>query len=276
MASATTSRVAHTAVLASAVRLAAASVTQVAALVAHAPESARYVECCQSLALVSNNIGVNAVLNVTQAALLVGWRSGVPTDLAANAWTFTFDGHAFYVIALGSQGTFVYDLTTKQWASFQTTGFDGVWNACYGVAWNNGTYVGDLQYGYLWKLDPDSTVDEGWRTISYAVTGLIAMRNRRHVRNDAFRLVASAGNVSEDGSILRLRVSDDNGNTFGPYHDIVLVSGNTTQELSWRSLGVVRSPGRVYEVSSEGGLRRIDDATTEIEGLEDGSQGSAA
>jgi hypothetical protein len=70
---------------------------------------------------------------------------------------------------------------------------------------------------------------------------------------------------------MRLRFSDDRGNTWSQYYDVTLTPSEFNGEVAWRSLGAIQAPGRIYEVSDYGGVIRIDGATADIEGIDDGN-----
>lgn len=68
--------------------------------------------------------------------------------------------------------------------------------------------------------------------------------------------------------IARMRFSDDSGKTWSRYFDILLRDGDDNQKLEWRSLGRLRAPGRLWEISDAGGLARIDGLDADMDGGE--------
>lgn len=188
-------------------------------------------------------------------------------ESSIEAWSFVLDGHEFYVLDLGDQGTPLYDNTTQQWCEFETEGYT-YWNMRRGGMWNDRIVGASANDGTLLQLDPDAILDEGGLNIHHAVTGGVQTRSRTAQRQDSFRLAASAGKVGRHGARVRLRFSDDHGNTWSPYYDRTLRRGNYSQEIAWQSLGAIQAPGRVFEVSDTGGLIRIDGATADIEGMD--------
>jgi hypothetical protein len=98
--------------------------------------------------------------------VIVKGRSAHPE---LRAWTFTLDGHDFYVLRLGDDATFVYDVYSEQWVEWDGHGLD-FWRPSCGMAWLGGralahTYgsdivVGDDTWGLLWFLDPDQAYDD--------------------------------------------------------------------------------------------------------------------
>lgn len=186
-------------------------------------------------------------------------------ETSIEAWTFSLDGHEFYALDLGVE-TLLYDTTTNQWCQFETDG-RGYWNIRRGGMWNDRVVGASVTDATLWEVDPNAVLDEDSLNITHLTTGGVQTRSRSAQRQDSFRLAASAGKVGRDGAVVRLRFSDDNGNTWSPYYSVALRRGNYSQDIAFTSLGAVQSPGRVFEVSDIGGLIRIDGATADIEGM---------
>lgn len=220
-----------------------------------------------------------AIPRYTQLVVHVMYSTGVGAAARFRAWTFDLDGHTFYVLDLGEEGTWVYDMLSKQWSKFETDGYGGTWNAKLGVYWSAAqrTIVSDGLNPNTYFIEPATTLDEGWRPITYVVTGGVEVHNRLSLRQYSFRLTASSGDVADpdvDAVVtMSLRFSDDRGNTWTATDPLTLEPGNFEQELAWRSLGAVRAPGRIFEIEDRGGLVKIQSADAEIEGLDDGSQG---
>ena len=197
---------------------------------------------------------------------------GLPSSVSINrAWSYVQDGHTFYVIDLGTQGTYAYDTSTQQWNELQTDGTN--WNMTNGVMWGQRVVAGDHVTGDVWELDPGAVTDAGGAyEIDHVVTGVVSLRGRTFVSCDAVRVAASAGVVADSGAVMNLRFSDDDGQTWSDYYPITLTEGHTYQDLAWRSLGSFRSPGRIFEFSDSGGLIRIDGADAYLDGFDnDGS-----
>lgn len=205
--------------------------------------------------------------NVSQTAVLTAYQTGVPGLVRSRAWTFDFDGHVFYALNLGEQGTFCYDTTTGAWSKFETGGY-GIWNMLRGLTWGMTVIGADVLEPQVWKLDPDSPIDEEWRPIQHKVSGALPSRTSKVVNNDALRVTASAGTIGVEGAVLTLRLSDDNGRTWSAEYSRELVEGAYNQVLEFTSLGSFAAPGRVYEISDVGGNIRIDDATADINGID--------
>lgn len=194
--------------------------------------------------------------------------SSASEEFRLRAWGFELDGHEFYVLRLGQIGTFVYDRNTGQWSEWRT-GADGNWDAAVGGNWNSYVIAGALDDSYLWSISPEQSLDSvgvvfGGAAIIRTVTGITTIRGRDRQRVGAVRVTASVGATDISGATMSLRFSDDGGVTFSSLITIAMSATDTYQDLAFRSLGSMRSPGRVFEISDTGGATRIDDAVIEV------------
>jgi|GEM_PF-6124464 len=205
---------------------------------------------------------------------------GAPPVVSLNrAWTFTLDGHTFYVLDLGAQGTFLYDILTSQWTNFctgapATNGGPNVqWNFQNGHMWGVRIVGGDLATSDVWEMTPGAVFDNGATEIGHVSTGGLAARSRVSISCDSFRITASFGLLDDvAGSTFNLRFSDDVEATWSPYFTIALTAGDYDNELAWRSLGSFAAPGRIFEISDSGGLIRIDGADAMLNGFDNDKQ----
>lgn len=175
-----------------------------------------------------------------------------------RAWAFVVDGHWFYVLDLGAEGTYLFDKSTRKWSHWYTQGFVN-WDIANGTMWGQRIVGGDLATTDVWEVSPTQLKDNGSLNITHVVTGLVSTRSRDFTSCDVVRVAASLGLLDDvTGATFNLRFSDDNGQTFGPTYSVTLVQGNYHDEVAFRSLGSFNSPGRVFELSDTGGLIRID------------------
>lgn len=190
-----------------------------------------------------------------------------------RAWTFTLDGHDFYVLKLGTEGkTLIFDLSTGQWGQWSSGGEER-WRASLGLNWRSARrvpaqygssiIVGDDSYGALWVLDPTYGLDEHLLdgdplTFPRVATAQIAATGRKAMPCFSAYLSASGGNSSTTPATVNLSYSDDAGHTFVTAGEISIVDAQYTQEFAWRSLGQIRAPGRLFQISDNGALARID------------------
>lgn len=259
--------VTETALLAAVRNGAAARDAEAVMLVAYRAADLANGRVSEEAALVAHSS--DAAARVSDSAVLVAYKTGVGGLVRSRAWSYALDGHEFYILNLSEEGTFAYDDRTGQWAQFQTGGF-GVWNMIQGFQW--GLYVvgGDAIYPKVWALAPDSPVDEDWRPMEHKVNGGLPSRSRNGVSLDALFLTISSGNIGEDGALLQMRFSDDQGRTWSDYYDVPLELENYSQEITWRSLGNISAPGRIFEIRDIGGMIRIDDCNATVDGEDDG------
>lgn len=251
-----------------------------AALAPYGPPPSRYADTGMIVGLVPWARNDNIRARVGQMASLIVWGSAILVDARQRSWAFVLDGHWFYVLDLGAQGTFCYDITTKQWCEFQTESHVG-WNMRNGIAWDvTARPIGaDSNYPFVWELVPENTLDEGFREIDHVVTGGVPSRSRTFHSVSALRVAASAGYVygnanNVPGDIyFDLQFSDDNGNTWNTSPEpLLLAEGNFSQDLQWRSLGAFMAPGRIFQISDSGGLTRIDGADIFIDGFDEDAE----
>jgi hypothetical protein len=223
--------------------------------------------------LVVSTVIRTTTLRTEQAVVLAAVRGKVE-NRRNRAWAFSLDGHDFYVLRLGESMTLVYDVTTGQWSRWH--GLDqGFWRAHIGGNWlgiqrasykKNTTQVvcGDDAFGQLYTLDPEqpyddhpTTTDEK-RHFPRKVMGGLPMTVRQTMPVGAVYLTMSFGNPSVTAADVRLRTSDDFGNTWVDHGTVTVTPGDYSQEIVWRSLGLLKAPGKLFEITDTGGTIRID------------------
>lgn len=176
-----------------------------------------------------------------------------------------------------SASTFIFDLTTGQWHQWGTLVdnegvlSNGRWNMIHGVFWQElqgvdgqpiyASVAADLEGNQIYRVDPESEVDNGGteneQYIRREVTGGLSVRGRTFIRQFDLSLTASVGAPAAAGADVTMRFSDDNGNTWVEPPAIILAPGAWNQDLTWRSLGVIRAPVRIFEIIDIGGIVRI-------------------
>lgn len=196
-----------------------------------------------------------------------------PRRRRMQAWTFSLDGHDFYVLELAGEGTIVYDVITGQWCEWRTEG-QIIWRARIGANWLGmakttadrlyGTNVvcGDNAEGILWMLDPTQGYDDPTSgstpdTFTRYVNGYVPIRMRETQPNAGVYVTLNLGAPSITGAAITLRTSDDNGNTYYSHGSNTITASDWTQEVAWRGLGLMRSPGRLFELTDNGAAVRI-------------------
>ena len=192
-----------------------------------------------------------------------------------RAWTFTLDGHDFYVIRLGDRGTLVYDTYSEQWMDWQDFTHD-YWRPSIGTTWNGAAALaevygspivaGDDTWGLLWFLNPeqpydehpDYTAEEQEIYFERITMGQVPMRGRENLPCYAAWLTTDMGEPAYDGAGVRLEISDDGGVTFEDQGEIEITADANYPELAWYSLGQIEAPGRLFKITNDGAIMRID------------------
>jgi hypothetical protein len=215
-------------------------------------------------------------IQVSQAFVRVIYR-GRQADPKARVWAFDQDGHEFYVLGLGEEGTMVYDRATGQWHYWQSGQFR-TWRPRVGLNWRGQAWGGDETLGLVWRLDPTAGNDESattpneFRPFTRQVTAVMPLRGRARARINGVRLTISNGNPTNPFGLgaMTMRFSDDQGRSWHDAGTIPVQVGNDTQEFLWRSLGVARPPGRVFVFEDESATIRIDGADVDFTGGDGG------
>jgi hypothetical protein len=220
--------------------------------------------------------GGDDTVRAAQAFVLAVVR-GLPDWPVCRAWTFTLDGHDFYVLNTVLE-TFVCDLSADPPAwSIWGTGDDPKWRGWVGKQWvaslpyeetfGSNVLVGDTATGTLYFLNPaQATDDSGDFDINDAVpfkrviTGQIALRGRSYVDCLGVEVTGSVGEVPNSSlTAVELFTSDDSGNTYTSHGELTVAQGTYDTRLDWYSLGSMTAPGRLFRVVDYGALIRIDD-----------------
>lgn len=191
-----------------------------------------------------------------------------------RAWSFTLDGHTFYVLDLGQEGTFIYDSTTQQWSKWITQTWNG-WNHTNGTVWGIRIVGGDYLTGDIWEVQPGALNDNGTVPIVHVVTGGLVKRSRVYTSVESVRLNVSVGQLQDNPATVTLAFSDDQGQTYTDMDTLTLAEGDYTGEVAWRSLGAFAAPGRIFRVTDVGAFLRIDGCDAELDNFDEdtGAQG---
>lgn len=215
-----------------------------------------------------------AKVDVTEGQVLVAAR-GRLANPRLRAWTFTLDAHDFYVLRLGDTLTLVYDLYSEQWVDWAD--FEKLfWRASVGMNWlgaaglapqyGSDILVGDDTFGLLWFLDPDQPHDDHPDYLNpqqelyfeRVVMGQVPIRGREVLPCYAAWLTTDMGLPAYVGAGVTLEISDDAGATFDDMGTVTVTTGEKSPELSWYSLGQIGAPGRLFKITDDGAIARID------------------
>lgn len=217
-------------------------------------------------------------VRVTNAAVLVAVK-GRTANPKLRAWTFTLDGHDFYVLRLGTMGTLVYDLYSKQWMDWDA--FNEIyWPVNVGINWVDGqgvldsaskpygsnVLVGDDTYPLLYILEPEQPYDQAPDPLDPAqdvyferiVQGQYPITGRQAMPCYVVWLTTDMGAPAYVGAGVKLEISDDAGATYDDMGTVNITPGENSPELSWYSLGQIEAPGRLFRITDDGAVARID------------------
>lgn len=242
------------------------------ALLATAIYPAEDIESSQLGLMASTMAGME--LEVSQALLFVLGRGRI-SDPNIRVWTFTQDGHDYYVIRLGNVETLVYDLSTEEWYSWGSN-HGSLWKAYTGINWLGGTklganasnvVVGDDSAGVLYWLDPDYDKDDHTLTTTdnpadpvpfeRQITGQV-VSPRGYSSTPCFRVELEGAIGQTEEASVELQYSDDRGLTYVSAGSVTVPEGEYHTRVTWQSLGSFLAPGRLFRIIDDGALKRVD------------------
>ncbi len=158
------------------------------------------------------------------------------------AFTYTANGHDFYVFTVPNAKTFVFDFTTKVWHERKTSGLE-IWLPSSCAAAFNKNIVGDSTSGELYILDGNYFFDkEDLELEREIVFPPVFLQDNRIIFDKLYLDVETApsSDLKQNPQIM-LNWSDDGGNlwsserwkSFGK-------AGEYRKRVIWRSLGQTR------------------------------------
>lgn len=184
-----------------------------------------------------------------------------------QAWTFKQDDHEFYGVQLGEEGTLLWDKPTQQWCQWKSPGF-AYWRVIDVVDWEGYNLGGDTESGILWEIDPTGRLDYGDTPIETKITGYLTYRMRTEVPCFMAQLALSVGEPPSgfaDGSVgITLRTSVNDGITYTDHGEIAGGGVGEKTPFRWYGLGLMKSPGIMFEITDTGYARRIDSLNIEL------------
>lgn len=215
-------------------------------------------------------------LRVTNAAVLVAVLGGTQNP-KLWAWTCTLDGHDFYVLRLGMMGTLVYDAYSEEWMDWDAfgqiywpvnVGFN--WVDGQGIIGDDGLFGSNILVGHessplLYFLDPNLPYDENPESLDAqavfferVLQGQVIQTGREVQPCYAVWLTTDMGAPAYVGAGVKLEISDDAGATYDDMGTVTVTPGENLPELSWYSLGQIAAPGRLFRITDDGAVARID------------------
>lgn len=213
-------------------------------------------------------------MSVSQLQAIVVYRGRV-YDPRIRAWTFTLDGHDYYVLRLGDISTIVYDTHAEQWYDWGSEDAD-VWKANTGQNWVGASSIsgfygsnivcGDDVFGALYFLDTAQSQDEDpvvgsvtqYPYLRQATGQIVKLDYEAQPCYEVQLLGAIGDNLDSTLTDVTLETSDDSGNTYSDHGTLTLDAADYTARATWLSLGSIEAPGRLFRISDYGALQRID------------------
>lgn len=194
------------------------------------------------------------------------WLDGI-TISTLNAFTYTRDGHLFYVLTC-SEGTWVYDATTKEWHERGTYGANywqwGAHASTFGLE-----LVGNSTSNVIGALDTSTYTDvSATQRMEWTYQPVYAEQRRAFHKRLEIVLEAGVGLTTGQGSDpeIMLDMSDDGGSTWIalPTKKIGAI-GRRAQRVVWYGLGSAEQ--RVYRPSVSDPVRiAVTDTLLDVDG----------
>lgn len=209
-------------------------------------------KCDNSVFWVANDYTVRRLDGLTPVVIsqdAVTQFLSTATLSQAIAWSYSQDGHIFYVLSV-PEGTWVYDAVTKEWAERGTYGYNrwtfGTHAQCFGKE-----LVGDFTSNGIGYLDPmNYTHFNATHRMEWTYQPVYAKAERAF--HDRLEVVLQTGVGLSQGQgsnpKIMLEVSDDGGISWAPCPSRSLgLLGKTQQRVFWTNLGSAYQ--RVYRMS---------------------------
>lgn len=187
----------------------------------------------------------------------------------AYAWTYTEDGHYFYVLSFPTGNeTWVYDAASKMWHQRASGVTGAIWRAAQFARFNHKNYVGDRTTGQLYEMSLEF-YNEAGAEIRRVRTTMPLSANELPVFMAKLQIYLDSGQglILGLGSdpLVGLSWSDDGGRAFNsPRFRSAGKIGEFRRRVIWRRLGRFRD--RVFKLEMTDPIKWvIIDASAEIE-----------
>lgn len=177
-----------------------------------------------------------------------------------RCWSFRSFRNSFYVLS-GDERTLVFDLSSGIWSEWSSTSFLN-WRAHLGIQVADSVFAGDASSNTVWQLGED--LDDAGSPIIRTISGFVPLTAKQE-KCSSVNVRANVGNVPSyiTALTIELRWSDDLGFSWSNWQNLPFsFKGQYSIDLSFKSLGVMKRPGRVFELRySEQTRFRLDYAT---------------
>lgn len=183
------------------------------------------------------------------------------TDVTnAYAFTYSHNGHDFYVLTIPNSKTWVFDIVTGVWHERQTTD-KNTWLASSLACAFNKNIVGDMDNSNLYILDNNYYYDNNKRIDREMVFSPVFLQDSRMIFDKLYLDITTAPtkNLNVVPQIM-LSWSDDGGNLWSSEHwKDFGKTGDYRKRVIWRNLGQARE--RIFK------LKVTDSVKVELSGL---------
>jgi hypothetical protein len=163
-------------------------------------------------------------------------------------WSFRRAKHDFYVLTTETV-TVVYDLNLDLWFRWFNYG-QNTWSAYTGVQVNDVTYTISGKTTTLEKLE-EGFEDYDDQYIICEVSGFVPISSQKSEPCSGVTLLMNFGSSGSYvvNPIVELRWSDDSGFSWSTYvQGQSGLAGEYSSDIRFRSLGLIRKPGRYFEI----------------------------
>jgi hypothetical protein len=167
---------------------------------------------------------------------------------AYRAWAFSMDGHSFYVLTIGNEGTFAFDVSMQNWVLFKTYGRE-TFRAHVGTQ-SSGSFImcGDDTTGDIYTMEAGKSTDNG-EILERELTGFVPIIGKPQRCNDFTVVMATGQYQAGEEPSLMFTWSDDMGNTFESWDFLPLgKTGEFWNRVIARQLGAMHPPGRTFKI----------------------------
>lgn len=161
-----------------------------------------------------------------------------------TSWSYSEEGHEFYVLNIPDQGTWCFDASTRLWHERKSYGLSRHRASCYAHCYNK-HLVGDYSAGTIWEMSLDTYADGSDPIVAEIIFPTVYNEGKNFIV-DRFEMVGEHGMGLATGQgsdpQYMLDWSSDGGKTFGSeeWRDMGEMGQYETRP-EWRALGMYRN-----------------------------------
>jgi len=166
-----------------------------------------------------------------------------------DASFFVIDQHPCYVLNLGSEATWVYDLTTQRWSRFSSLTHDN-WRARLFANIGEVVIGANRVTAEIYRLSTDVRSDDGTQFTRSFCAFLAVPEGTVDLANVQLDCLVGTGIASGQGSdpLIRMDISRDGGETWTYAGERGLgAAGRRSVRPRWNALGEVSAPGAIFK-----------------------------